>query len=165
MTDGCADRAGPDRPPPHRVLLVSSSGGHLAQLLALRPWWETRDRSWVSFRTSDVVSLLADEQVEFAHSPTTRNVKNLLRNFVVAAKVLRRRRPDLVVSTGAAVAIPFFVLARLFGIATVYVEVFDRVASRTVSGRVCRPLASAFVVQWDEQRRLYPGSVVIGPLL
>jgi UDP-N-acetylglucosamine:LPS N-acetylglucosamine transferase len=150
---------------PCRVLLVGSSGGHLAQLLALRPWWAIRERSWVTFRTPDALSLLAGEQVDFAHHPTTRNVPNLLRNFVVAARVLRARRPDLVVSTGAAVSIPFFVLARLLGINSVYVEVYDRVSSRTVSGRICRPLASAFLVQWDSQRELYPGSVVVGRLL
>ena len=150
---------------PGRVLLVGSSGGHLAQLMALRPWWVTRERAWVTFNTSDAQSLLAEESVDFAYHPTTRNVPNLLRNFVVAARVLRRERPDLVVSTGAAVAVPFFVLARLLGIQAVYVEVYDRLTSRTVSGRICRPLASAFVVQWDEQRALYPGAHVIGGLL
>jgi UDP-N-acetylglucosamine:LPS N-acetylglucosamine transferase len=147
------------------VLLVGSNGGHLAQLFALRPWWETRDRAWVTFDKADAMSQLEGEQVDWAHHPTTRNVPNLIRNFAVAWRVLRARRPDLVVSTGAAVAIPFFVFARLMRIPAVYVEVYDRVASRTVSGRICRPLSSRFFVQWDEQAALYPGSTVIGPLL
>ena len=50
-------------------------------------------------------------------------------------------------------------------IPAVYVEVYDRVATRTVSGRICRPLSRRFFVQWDEQAALYPGSTVIGPLL
>lgn len=148
-----------------RALLVGSSGGHLAQLLALEPWWGAGERSWVTFRTSDAVSQLEGEVVDFAYSPTTRNVPNLIRNFWVAWRVLRKRRPDVVVTTGAAVAIPFFVLGRLLGIQTIYVEVYDRLTSRTVSGRVCRPLASAFLVQWPEQQKLYPGSRVIGCLL
>jgi UDP-N-acetylglucosamine:LPS N-acetylglucosamine transferase len=148
-----------------RVLLVGSSGGHLAQLLALRPWWQDRERSWVTFNTPDAVSLLDGERVDFARHPTTRNVPNLLRNFRVAAQVLRSRRPDVVVSTGAAVSIPFFLVARILGIKTVYVEVYDRVSSRTVSGRICRPLASAFAVQWAEQQAMYRGSVLIGCLL
>jgi UDP-N-acetylglucosamine:LPS N-acetylglucosamine transferase len=148
-----------------RALLVGSSGGHLAQLLALEPWWSAGERSWVTFRTSDAVSQLDGEVVDFAYSPTTRNVPNLIRNFWVAWRVLRKRRPDVVVTTGAAVAIPFFVIARLLGIQTIYVEVYDRLTSRTVSGRVCRPLASAFLVQWPEQQKLYPGSRVIGCLL
>ncbi len=33
------------------LLLVASSGGHLAQLLALEPWYRERNRRWVSFDT------------------------------------------------------------------------------------------------------------------
>ena len=147
------------------VLLVASAGGHLAQLVALREWWEELPRVWVSDSSPAVVSQLDGERLEFAHFPTTRNVPNLLRNFVVAFRVLRRTRPRLVVSTGAAVAIPFFVLARVFGIPTVYLEVYDRVDSATVTGRVCYRLCSAFAVQWDAQRTFYPRAHNIGSVL
>jgi UDP-N-acetylglucosamine:LPS N-acetylglucosamine transferase len=149
-----------------RVLLVGSSGGHLAQLLALRPLWPSDRTSWVTFDTTDAVSLLSGESdVVWAFHPTTRNLRNLVRNTVLAWSVLRSRRPDVVVSTGAGVAVAFFLIARLLRIPTVYVEVFDRIESRTLTGRLCRPLSSVFCVQWPEQRELYPGSVLVGPLL
>lgn len=148
-----------------RVLAVGSGGGHLAQLLALRPWWQDHDRSWVCFDGPDARDQLAGERVVWAYSPTTRSVINLVRNFFLALRVMRRESPDVVVSTGAGVAVPFFVVARLLGIATVYVEVIDRVSSRTMTGRLVRPISSAFCVQWPEQADLYPGSVVVGPLL
>jgi hypothetical protein len=47
----------------------------------------------------------------------------------------------------------------------VYVEVFDRIDSPTLTGRLVRPIATRFCVQWPEQQQHYPGSVVIGPLL
>ncbi len=144
---------------------MASSGGHLAQLMALKPWWETRERSWATFRTQDVVSQLAEESVDFVHHPTTRHVGNLIRNTIVAWRVIRRRRPDLIVSTGAGAAIPFFVFGRLLGINTAYIEVYDRITSRTVTGRICHPLASRFFVQWEAQRGLYGRAEVIGPLL
>ena len=150
---------------PGRVLLVSSNGGHLAQLLALRPWWAERDRTWVSFRKLDAVSKLAGESVYWAHHPTTRSARNLVLNFALAGRVLAAVRPDVIVSTGAGVALPFFVLGRLLGIATVYIEVYDRIESRTLSGRLCRPFATRFLVQWAEQERLYPGAQLVGPLL
>jgi len=56
-------------------------------------------------------------------------------------------------------------LARLLRIPTVYVEVFDRIDSRTLTGRLCRPLSTKFLVQWPEQQELYRGSTLIGPLL
>ncbi len=148
-----------------RVLLVSSGGGHLAQLLTLQPWWEKSDRAWVCFDQPDAQDLLSTERVWWAFSPTTRNLRNFAKNLLLAFKVVRREAPAVVVSTGAGVAVPFFLVARLFGIPTVFVEVVDRVASRTLTGRLCRPISSAFCVQWPEQALLYPGSVVIGPLL
>jgi UDP-N-acetylglucosamine:LPS N-acetylglucosamine transferase len=152
-----------------RVLLVGSSGGHLAQLMALRPWWQDRDRTWVTFRTPDATGLLADEDdVVWAHHPTTRNVPNLVRNTRLAWQVMRspqRQDTDVVVSTGAAVAVPFFLIARLMGVRTGFIEVYDRIDSATLTGRLCRRFASVVIVQWDEQTRLYPEAHVSGPLL
>jgi hypothetical protein len=148
----------------YRVLLVCSSGGHLAQLMRLRPWWEQHDRSWACFPLPDARELLAGEQVTWVHHPTTRNVPNLLRNLGLAWRMLRRERPDVVVSTGAGAAVPFFWLGRLLGCRTVYLEVYDRVDSATMTGRLCRPVTDLFLVQWPEQQRLYQGSVVAGPV-
>lgn len=147
------------------VLLVGSSGGHLAQLIALRPWWERHRRTWVTFDTPDAVSQLSEERAVWAYHPTTRNLPNLLRNTLLALRVIRSERPDLVVSTGAGVAFPFFVLAKLHRIATCYVEVYDRIDSRTLTGRLCRPWSDLFLVQWEEQSGLYPDTRVIGRLL
>ena len=149
----------------HHVLLVCSDGGHLAQLHRLQPWWSQHDRTWMTFRKPHATSLLEGEHVVWAHHPTTRNVGNLLRNLVLGWRVLRRERPTVVVSDGAGVAVPVFLLAWLLRIPRVYIEVYDRIDSRTMTGRLCRPICSLFVVQWPEQQALYRGSVVLGPLL
>ncbi len=148
-----------------KILLVGSSGGHLAQLVNLEPWWRAHDRHWVTFATPDARSVLNDEAVTWAYHPTTRNLPNLLRNLVLAVRVLDQQRPDLVVSTGAGVALPFFLLAKAFRAHTVYLEVYDRLDSRTVTARLCRPFTDLFCVQWPDQLRLYPDAELIGPLL
>jgi hypothetical protein len=56
------------------------------------------------------------------------------------------------------------VAARALGIPTVYLEVYDRIDSRTLTGRLCRPFADLFCVQWAEQKALYQGSELIRPL-
>ncbi len=145
-----------------RVLLVSSSGGHLTHLMALRPWWQEHDRTWVTFDTLDATSRLRDEDVVWAYHPTTRNVMNLVRNTWLAWRTLRRVRPDVIFSTGAGVAVPFFWLHRVFRVASVYLEVFDRVDSRTLTGRLCRPVTDLFLVQWPEQQELYRSSTLVG---
>lgn len=146
-------------------MLVGSSGGHLAQLLALEPWYRDRARSWVTFDTPDARSLLDGEDVVWAHHPTTRNVRNLIRNFGLALSQLRRRDVAAVVTTGAGVALPFVAIARLRRIPTIYIEVYDRIDSATLSARLCRPFLSAMLVQWEEQLRMYPKATVVGNLL
>ncbi|WP_239021764.1 UDP-N-acetylglucosamine--LPS N-acetylglucosamine transferase [Nocardioides jishulii] len=147
-----------------KILLVCSSGGHLTQLISLAPWWSEHERHWVTFDTEDAVSKLEGERVTFAHSPTTRNVVNLLRNARLALHLLRRESPDVIVSTGAGAAVPFFWLRRFAGpqARTVYLEVIDRVDSPTLTGRLCRPVTDLFCVQWPEQQRFYRGSVLLG---
>ncbi len=147
-----------------KVALVCSSGGHLTQLHQLKPFWEKHDRFWVTFKLPDSESLLEQEDVVWAYYPTTRNIGNALRNFGLALRVLSRRRPDLLVSDGAGVAFPFFLVARLLRIKTVYIEVYDRIDSPTLTGRLCRPLTNLFLVQWEEQKRFYPRAQVIGRL-
>lgn len=151
-------RAGP-------VALVGSSGGHLAHLLALRPFWEGRDRFWVTFATEDALSRLHGERVYWCHHPTNRNVPNLLRNTLLAARVLWTERPRLIVSTGAGAALPYFWLAPAFGARTVFIEVVDRVDSPSLTGRLAAPVATRVLVQWPEQVRFYREATVVGPLL
>ncbi len=147
-----------------RVLFVSSSGGHLAQLIQLKPWWAKYERQWVTFDLPDARSKLEGETMIPAHFPTTRNVVNLARNTPLARRVLKDFQPDVVISNGAGVALPFFAMAKTMGIPTVYLEVYDRVDSRTLTGRLVQPLTSRFCVQWPEQQNLYAGSVLTGPI-
>jgi UDP-N-acetylglucosamine:LPS N-acetylglucosamine transferase len=148
-----------------RIMLVASAGGHLAQLRVLEPWWRKHERVWITFDKADALSTLATEHVLFAYHPTTRNLPNLLRNFVLAARVISRSKPDLIISTGAGVAFPFFVIGRLRRIPSVYLEVFDRVDSITLTGRLCRPLATAVLAQWPEQLTRLPGAELVGNVL
>ncbi|MEZ5382693.1 MAG: glycosyltransferase [Microthrixaceae bacterium] len=156
-------RAG-DRAEDPLVLLVTSSGGHLSHLLELAPFWQARRRAWVSFEVPDAVSRLDGEDVIWAYHPTTRNVINLVRNLYLAWRELRRRRPALIVSTGAGVAVPFFWLGRRFGARTVFLEVYDRIDSATMTGRLVRRTSDAMLVQWPEQAGLYPNAEVMGTI-
>ncbi len=151
---------------PGSVVMVCSSGGHLAQLLVLRPWWESQASvKWVTFDTADATSVLRDEDVVYAHWPTTRNLPNMLRNFGQAVSVLRRSRPDVVVSSGAGVAFPYFVVAWAMRVPCVYIEVVDRIETPTLTGRLCRPFSKRFLVQWPAQQAMYRGSECVGVLL
>lgn len=149
---------------PHKLCLVGSSGGHLTQMYILKPFWKDKKRFWVTFDKEDARSLLKDEEVHYCYSPTNRSIKALLINTVVAWKILRKERPDLIISCGAAVAVPFFYLGKLFGAKLVYIEIFDRIDKPTVTGRMVYPIADAFIVQWEEQTKVYPKAINLGSI-
>lgn len=147
-----------------KVCLVGSSGGHLTHLYMLKPFWKNKKRFWVTFDKEDARSLLNGEKVYPCYYPTNRNIKNLIRNTVVAWKVLHKEKPDLIISSGAAVSVPFFYLGKLFGSKLIYIEVFDRIDKPTLSGRLVYPIVDKFIVQWEEQKEVYKKAINLGSI-
>ena len=145
-----------------KVCLVGSSGGHLTHLYLLKPFWENEERFWVTFEKDDAVSVLENEKMYPCYYPTNRNLKNLIKNTFLAVRILKREKPDLIVSSGAAVAVPFFYLGKLFGAKTVYIEVFDRIDKPTLKGKLVYTVTDKFIVQWEEMIKVYPKAINLG---
>lgn len=135
---------------PRQALLVCSPGGHLLQLLRLAPAWEGLEPLWVTLPAADTDYLLREERVIHGRGPTNRSLRALASNLRLAWRVVRRERPDVILSTGAALAVPFFLAGKLFGARLIFVESVTRTTSLSLSGRLVRPLADAFFVQWPE---------------
>jgi len=166
----------PDAPPsaqggvptPVDILLVCSSGGHLLQLMALRDAWGELTRAWVTDDTPDTRSVLGGEDVTFAHGPTSRNLKTMMKNAFLAWGVIRTRRPAVILTTGAAIAVPFAWVARMCGVCVVYVESVTRITRPSLSARMVAPVVSRLYVQWPDlvgsvRRARYCGSVFSDP--
>lgn len=147
-----------------KICLVGSSGGHLTHLYMLKPFWKDKERFWVTFDKKDARSLLEGEKFYPCYFPTNRNIKNLFKNTILAYKILKKEDPDLIISSGAAVAVPFFYLAKLKRKKIVYIEVYDRVHSATLTGRLVYPIVDQFIVQWEEQKRVYPKAINLGSI-
>ena len=147
-----------------KICLVGSSGGHLTHLQMLKPFWEKYDRFWVTFDKEDARSLLSEEKVFHCYHPTNRNIKNLIRNTKLAARILKQEKPDLIISCGAAVAVPFFYIGKRHGAKTVYIEIFDRIDSSTLTGRLVYPVTDRFIVEWDEMKKVYPKAINLGSI-
>jgi len=147
-----------------KICLVGSSGGHLTHLYMLKPFWQDQDRFWVTFDKEDARSLLEGERMISCYYPTNRSLKALLINSGLAWKTLRREKPDLIISSGAAVAVPFFYLGKLFGAKTIYMEVFDRIDKPTLTGRLVYPVTDRFLVQWEEMKQVYPKAINLGSI-
>lgn len=147
-----------------KICLVGSSGGHLTHLYMLKPFWKDKEHFWVTFDKEDARSLLKDEKVYNCYYPTNRSLKALIKNFLIAWNVLRKERPNIIISSGAAVAVPFFYLGKLFGAKLTYIEVFDRIDKPTVTGKIVYPITDKFIVQWEEQKQVYKKAINLGSI-
>lgn len=147
-----------------KICLVGSSGGHLTHLYMLKPFWESKDHFWVTFDKEDARSLLKGEKMYPCYYPTNRSIKALIINSFLAWKVLRKEKPDLIISAGAAVAVPFFYIGKLFGAKLVFVEIFDRIDKGTLTGKMVYPIADKFIVQWEEQKQVYKKAINLGSI-
>lgn len=136
----------------------------MTHLYMLKPFWSEKERFWVTFDKEDAKSILENEKMYPCHYPTNRNIKNLMKNTVLAWKVLRKEKPDLIISSGAAVAVPFFYLGKLFGAKTIYIEVFDRIDKPTLTGKLVYPVTDRFIVQWEEMKKVYKKAINLGSI-
>ena len=136
----------------------------MTHLYMLKPFWKNKERFWVTFDKEDARSLLEGEKVYPCYYPTNRSIKALIINTFIAIKVLIKERPNLIISSGAAVAVPFFYLGKLFGAKLIYIEVFDRIDKPTMTGKMVYPIVDKFIVQWDEQKEVYPKAVNFGSI-
>ena len=76
----------------------------------------------------------------------------------------KKEKPDVIISSGTAVAVPFFYIGKLFGAKTVYIEVFDRIDKPTVTGKLVYPVTDKFIVKWEEMKKVYPKAINLGSI-
>lgn len=144
-----------------KILLISSTGGHFNAMRKLQPFWSKYECCWVTFKTTSTESTLDGENVYWAYGPTNRNLINLLCNLYLAHKIIKKEKPEFVMSTGAGVAVPFIILAKLYGIKTAFIESFSRVQELSLSARLTLPFTDSLYVQWEELASKYPKAHLI----
>ncbi|MEO0687428.1 MAG: PssD/Cps14F family polysaccharide biosynthesis glycosyltransferase [Cyanobacteria bacterium J06649_11] len=86
----------------------------------------------------------------------------LWRNIPRVFKIVYSEQPDIVISTGASIAISFALGAKLFGKRFVYVESISRSEELSLSGKLVYKLSDEFYVQWPGLCRKYPKAIFKG---
>lgn len=147
-----------------KICIVTSGGGHLFHLLQLKEFWKKYQRFWVAPVQEDVLSILAKEKIYWSYHPVTRNYINLFKNTYLAFKILRQERPDLLISSGGGVAIPFFYLAKYYGIKTIFIEIYDSFEDTTITGKLVYQISDFFFVQHASQQKRFYKAEYLGPL-
>lgn len=148
----------------YRVLLVSSSGGVLLDILALKPWWSRHQVSWVAVQAPDTTALLKEQQVHWEPEQSASRPLPMLAAVARALRILRAERPDVIVSAGSGVAVGVFIAARLLRVPALWLETFNIVDSPGIASKVCGKLAAAVLVQRPALLATRPRAVLLGEL-
>jgi UDP-N-acetylglucosamine:LPS N-acetylglucosamine transferase len=147
-----------------RILFVSSSGGVLLDLLALAPWCSKYRVTWAVVEGADTASALAGQRCYWIGNTSFKRPFRIVLDFVSAWRILRRERPQLIVSAGSGPAISFFAVARLLGIPTFWIYTLNILGTPGVSARICTRLSSRVFLQQKSMLSVHPEGIVIGEL-
>lgn len=148
-----------------KIYLIASSGGHLSELLQVREAFQDWEKIWVTFPAEDSKSLLKNESVVWAYHPTNRNIPNLIRNAWLAWRILHRDKPDVILSTGAGVGVPFIWIGYLMKIPTIFIESLTFTNERSLSGKLIYHFVDYYFVQWPDLVKKYSKTIYRGQVL
>ena len=146
-----------------RILLVASHGGHLRELLD-GVEGVVGEHHVATCRTPHTEVVLRGRPHTFLVDPHLSILKygiNAIQSILLVARV----RPQVVISTGAGIAIPTILFAKyLNGAKIIFIESAANVVSLSRTGAFCRRFADLFMVQWQDQLRNAPDAVCVGLL-
>ena len=147
-----------------RVLVVTSSGGVMLDVLALEPWWRRHDTRWVAVRAPDSESVLAGEAVRWEREQSASSPLPLAAAILRARRDLSADRPDVIVSAGTGVAVAYFLVARVLRIPLIWIETFNMVGRPGLAARLCSALADRVLVQRPELLETRRRAFLVGEL-
>ena len=145
-----------------RVLFISSTGGHLRELMKLEPLFKNYDYYIVTERDITTVYLNDEYKGRVYYVPYSTRSNLFSYIFIYSYIILKsiylfmKIRPEIIVSTGTHTAVPICYFAKLFGTKIIYIETYANITKKTLSGKIIYPIANLFIVQWEEMKRLYP---------
>ena len=145
-----------------KVLFISSTGGHLSEMMMLNSMFSKYDYHIITEKTKSTVGLKKkyNEKINYLIYGTKDHKFSypfkLLANCFISLYHYFRIRPDFIITTGAHTAGPMCCLGRIFGSRVIYIETFANRKSKTITGSQVYKFADLFIVQWESMKELYP---------
>ncbi len=152
-----------------KVLFISSTGGHLNELLMLNSMLYKYKYQLITEKTDSSKNL----KKKYGHKNThfliygTRK-KKLIYPFVLTINTIisfiyyLRFRPKYIVTTGAHTAGPICCIGKIFGSKIIFIETFANRNTKSATGKIVYKFADLFIVQWKEMKKQYKDSIYGG---
>jgi len=150
-----------------RVLFISSTGGHLSELLQLTPLFENYNSYLITEKTKSTTDLKNKfDNVNYLVYGTKDHIIPYIFKFIYncfkSLLLFIKIRPKVIITTGTHTAVPMCYIGKLFGSKIIFIETFANRTTKTLSGRIVYPIADTFIVQWKSMLKLYPKAIYGG---
>ena len=149
-----------------KVCLISSSGGHLEQIKQLKDVYNKYDCFYVVTRTKATEAM---KQKHYIVSDLVRKNKavmalRMIKMMVEQFGIFVKEKPDVILTTGSAVAIPMCIIGKVYHKKVIYIESYARMTTTNKTGKLIYKFADLFIIQWEELRKYYPNAVYGGSI-
>lgn len=151
------------------VMFISSTGGHLSELLQLANLFPRYNSCLITENTKSNKKLRKKyKRIDFLIYGTKDHFLSypfkLLANCFFSLFYYLKYHPDYVITTGAHTAGPMCSIAKIFGSKVIYIETFANINTKTVTGSLFYKfkIANLFIVQWRPMLKLYENATYGG---
>lgn len=153
----------PKAPNNIKICFAASSGGHLEQILALKPLMGRYDSFILTEKTKYEAKLpVRARYVQQVNRHEASFLPRMAANFAASLGIWRTEKPDVIVCTGALATIPFCLIGHARGAKLIFIESFAKTSSPTMTGKLLHKFADRFYVQWESMLSVYPDARFIG---
>lgn len=146
------------------ILFVASSGGHLEEISQLKKVAGLCDNALVTESGDFNTRTFGNRQyyVPQINRKELLFLPKFVGLFFRAGKIIKKEKPDVIITTGALIAYPFCVLQHKKGGKVIYIESFARVNEPSLSGKLIKKHSDLFIVQWEDMLKYFPDAVLGG---
>lgn len=154
------------------VMLTSSSGGHLTQLIRIENSIRNYKKVLITEKTKNTLTI--DKEVSqctkilFLPHGGRENyfvfLFKFLYNFLISFFRYFFYRPKVIIMTGAHTVVPMAFIAKVFGTKIIYVETFAKMNTPSLTGKIIYLISDSFYIQWPKLKKFFPKSKYRGKI-
>lgn len=137
----------------------------MTQLLKVSDGWKGREVFFVT--TTEVLreKLSKHGEVYIVGESNHKHPVKVFKVFFKCVRVIVRKRPKVVISSGAAAGCIVCFLGKLMGAKVIWIDSITNVEKMSLSGRMVRRIADLLLVQWPRLAEKYEKAEYVGSVI